>query len=286
MKKTYLIGLLTGALALTACDPAEDDYSNNISAMTADDITAEITVEQQGGVNVNKVKVCTHNSLPTQISNGVNTIAGSSGELILFGTGNNTITVSCQNPDGTIISKDYVVNVQEMVYDVDPEYGYFTNLSSKVWTWDDSSGQCWGNAGYLSGEGSRFVEGNGWWGVPSTDLSSQIENYGYGLDDSGDATMTMTLFGLKLEKSSGGTGTFSFDMTKKTHTGDDDSPLYAVGQLTTSGNGVLFPVQINTGVVVNTFDICYIDESNLVLSYASDGTGAWGEATIWRFKAK
>jgi len=287
MKKTYLIGLFVGALAFTACDPSEDDYSNNITYMTADDITADITVEQQDGVNVNKVTVSTHNALPTQITNGVNTIAASSGELTLFGTGENTITIKCQNPDGSIISKEYKVNVEKMAYDVDPEYAYLTGLSSKVWTWDDSTGACWGNCGYLSGVGSRFLTGNHWWGVTAADVAGQIESYSYGLDDSGDATMTMTLYGMTLEKSSGGTGTFSFDMTQKTTT--SSGAVYAEGKFMTTGDGILFPVQINSGSqgkTISTFDICYIDDDHLILSYASEGTGAYEEATFWRFKAK
>jgi hypothetical protein len=38
--------------------------------------------------------------------------------------------------------------------------------------------------------------------------------------------------------------------------------------------------------VVTQFNVNYMDEDRMVLTYASDGTGGWGEATYWRFRAK
>lgn len=70
MKKIYLIFALLGTALFTACDPVEDDYGNNISAITAaDQIKATVTVEALNGKNVNKVHVdADGNSIPIQLS--------------------------------------------------------------------------------------------------------------------------------------------------------------------------------------------------------------------------
>jgi hypothetical protein len=49
----------------------------------------------------------------------------------------------------------------------------------------------------------------------------------------------------------------------------------------------LFPFQINSGGKKPTeFEIMQLDTEHLQLIYAAPGTGSWGEATWWAFKAK
>lgn len=149
MKKIYSLFALMGALAFTGCEPTEDDYNNNISFMTADQIKATITVEQQNGRNVNKVKVVANNGVPIQITNGVNTAYSSYAELLLFNEGVNTVYVLAQNPDGSVLTKEYEVNVEQMYYEVPEQYAILTGGTSKTWTWDtEVNGGAWGNLGY------------------------------------------------------------------------------------------------------------------------------------------
>lgn len=135
MKKIYLIFALLGMALFTACDPVEEDYSNNIQQMTAEQLDVTVTVEQQNGKNVNKVKVVAENPLPIQISNGVNTVYSSSAELLLFGKGESLITVSAMNPDGSLITREFKVNVDEMYYEVDPTYNLLFGSGEKIWKW-------------------------------------------------------------------------------------------------------------------------------------------------------
>lgn len=287
MKYIFFLSIITGALYLTSCDPVEDNTKNNVTAMTADQIKATITVEQQGGKNVNKAKVVADNPLPVQITNGVNTVASSSAELLLFGTGENTIIVSVLNPDGSVISKEFTASVDEIYYEVPPQYAYLCGTGEKVWGWDNSvNGNVWGNGGYLSAPAQDFADtGNGtWWGTTADDIAKQAADYGFNPADAGNATMTFVLMGTKILKSSGAAGTFSFDMSKTTMSADNTN-LWAVGKLSTTGESILFPCQINSGEKIQEYDIMTLNEDKLVLTYASPGSGAWGEMTWWRFKA-
>ena len=276
MKNILLLSILAGAITFTSCDPVEDNPSSKLVSMTADQINATVTIEQQGGKHVNKAKIVANNPLPVQITNGVNTIASSSGELLLFNTGENTIIVSVMNPDGTIVSKEITVNVDEMYYEVAPQYALLCGSGEKVW----------GNGGYLAAPAQDFADtGNGtWWGTTADDIANQAKDYGFNPADAGNATMTFVLMGTKIIKSSGEAGTFSFDMSKITMSADNTN-LWAVGKLYTTGESILFPCQINSGDKIQEYDIMTLDENKLVLTYASPGTGSWGEATWWRFKA-
>ena len=115
MKKyILLLSLVAGFMALTSCDPKEDNTKSNLKVLTPDQIDAEVIVEKIDGKSVNKVSVSNHTPLPSKISNGVNNVASAYAELLLFNTGDNTVTVYAMNPDGTEISRDYSVNVDEM----------------------------------------------------------------------------------------------------------------------------------------------------------------------------
>lgn len=172
--------------------------------------------------------------------------------------------------------------------------GALTDNSEATWTWDDESGQCWGNGGYGSFVygGSSSLTGGSWWGIPSTDLGEQVTSYGYGFADVNGTTMTFQSDGT-LTKSTGGKGTFAFDSKTTTDIGGFAEGT-TWGRLTTTGDGILFPVRINAGTTTNEFDVVYFDSDHLVLAYpnypkgstSSDGSDAasWMEGTFWRFK--
>lgn len=298
MKKILFISFITaGVFALTACNPVEESVSNDQKAITAEELrnASSVTVYQEDGQNINYVHVTTSVSTPVQWYNGVQTANTPTTDMLQLVTGDQAITVIAMNPDGSLVSVEYPIHVDKISdnHPVDPHWGMLCGSGTKDWIWDADAGNVWGNTGYLSTNDGKNL--GGWWGVPPADVAGQVTNYGYSLDDSGaDATMTFQLAGTKIIKSSGGTGTFSFDFTEAAYVdtdgnkGDkaDATKLWAVGQLKTTGDGVLFPVQINTGTLVSTLNVNYIDDNNMVLTYASDGTSGWGEATYWKFKAK
>lgn len=292
MKKIYLLFAIAGTLTFTACDPAEDDVNNNISSMTADEIQATVTVEQQNGQNVNKVKVVANNPLPVTISNGVNTVHSSAAELILFNQGENSIYIAAQNPDRSVVTKEIKVNVDAMTYAVPGEYKLLTNGSKKTWTWDtDVNGGSWGNLGYRGDSGENFAKsGSGtWFSCPPADLSGQLQHSSSGVatgEENPNAYMEWSLNGTKIETYAADgklvrSGTFNIDNYSKKIDG------WSIGTLTTSKEAMLWPWQINAnGFAPTDFEVIQLDENKMVLVYAAAGTGAWSEATFWRFKAK
>lgn len=294
MKKIYLLLTLLGGALFMACDPVEDDYSNNFKAVaSADEIKATVTVEQQNGKNVNKVHIdADGNNFPIQLSNGVNTSYGTVADFLLFGEGSNTVYISTQNPDGSLITKEITVNVDEMYYDVPKEYNLLTNLSSKTWTWDtEVTGGSWGNLGYMADSGENFAAtgSGGWWSCNPNDLSGQLNHSSTGVatgEEDVNAYMIWSLNGTKIETFTPGgslirSGKFSIE--------NYDSKIdgWSIGTLNTTAESILFPWQINSGGYAPTaFEVIQLDEQKMVLVYASSGTGQWGEATFWRFKAK
>ena len=166
--------------------------------------------------------------------------------------------------------------------------GLLTGNSEATWQWDTDSEFCWGNGSYsgFAYAGAASVTSGQWWGVPQAGtIDEQITSYGYEFNDNLDATMTFSSDG-SLTKSSGGTGGFSYDTTTEDVGGFNEGKT--MGRLSTTGDGILFPIQINTGNVIEEFDIAYISETNLVLTVPTktkaDGGNSWDEGTFWRFK--
>ena len=167
--------------------------------------------------------------------------------------------------------------------------GCLTDNSQATWTWDDEN-PCWGNGGYsgLAYGGASSLTGNSWWGVTDAEVADQITNYGYGLADGKGATMTLTSDGV-LTKSSGGSGGFTYNTSITEDIGGYNEGK-TWGRFYTTGDGILFPVRINAGTTVDEFDIVYVDDNHLVLSYpnypAGGDNASWMEGTFWRFTKK
>lgn len=294
MKKIIFLSLFAGIIAFASCDPKEDDTKSQIKVLTADQIEADVKVENINGKNVNKVIISNHTPLPSQISNGVNNVAASYAELLLFNTGESTITIYGLNPDGTEISKDYKVTVDEMYYDVPKEYAILTGGTSKTWTWDtELNGGAWGNFGYRGDTGENFaLNGSGtWWSCPPSDLSGQLNHSSSGIatgEEDPNAYMVWSLNGTKIE-----TFTPSGQLVRQGKFSLDNYGTmiedWSVGTLSTTAESILFPWKINSGGYAPTdFQVILLDENKMVLTYIDDpaNAGGWSEATFWRFKAK
>lgn len=276
MKKIMIFSLLVASLLFAACDPIED-REKMTGSITADQIQATVTVEQIDGQNVNKVSFKCSSPISCQWSNGILTKAGSEGDMLMFIVGTQTVTLTGVCGDGSIVTKEFQVTVDKMHYDVDPVYGYLCGDGEKTWTWDDEVGGPWGNGSYLDNTTP------GWWVLKLDELEGQASGKGYAGEGAG-ATMTFVLNGLKLQKSSGKEGTFSFDMSKQTLNGGGE--VWACGKLYTSGAGILLPVIINDETSTGTFDILQVNDDKLYLAAPrASTTGAGGEATFWCFKA-
>jgi hypothetical protein len=276
MKKIIIFSFLVSLLSFVACDPI-NDRDEMTGSITADQIVASVTVEKLNGKNVNKINFTCSSPINCQWTNGVLTKAGANGDMLMFTTGKQIVTLTGMCGDGTIIKKEFEVTVDDMHYEVAPEYALFCGKGEKTWTWDDTANAGWGNGGY---------KGNttpGWWAVSVDAIEEQAKAKGHPGEGKG-ATMKFVLNGLKVIKSTGNIGTFSFDMTKKTL--DDGGAIWAVGKLYTKKSAILFPVICNDWVDTNTFDILKLTEDKLYLSIPKSGTtGSWGEATFWCFKA-
>lgn len=275
MKKLMIFSLLVTVISLVACDPI-DDRDKMTGSITADQIQAIVKVEQINGKNVNKVTYECSSPISCQWTNGVLTKAGANGEMIMFLEGNQTVTLTGICGDGSMITKEFSVTVDDMHYDVDPEYGYLCGNGEKTWTWDDEVAGPWGNGGYLGNTTP------GWWVVGMNDIEAQASKRGYPGDGAG-ATMTFMLNGLKIKKSTGKEGTFTFDMSKKIKNGDE---VWSCGEFYIKKDGILLPMVLNDETYANTLKILRIDNDKLYLAAPRAGvSSAGGEATFWCFKA-
>ena len=100
MKTNYILYAFAFFLVtLSACQPLDnrEEMTGNISV---EDIQATVRVEQINGKNVNKVFFECSSPISCQWSNGVETHATSSGEMLMFLTGEQTVTLTGLCGDG------------------------------------------------------------------------------------------------------------------------------------------------------------------------------------------
>lgn len=277
MKKITIILSLVALCVLASCDPIEIRYEMGDS-ITADQIVATAVPEVINGQNVNKVILECNSPINCQWSNGILQANSNYAEMLMFVPGTQTITLTGLCADGTKITKEFTVTIDAMHYEVAPEYGYFCGTGEKKWTWDASMGTPWGNGGYLSNVTP------GWWCCDMAAIEGQAVEKGYPADGQ-NGYMTFVLNGLKLQKSDGAVGNFSFDMTKTT-TGADGN-IWGIGKLTTKGVNVLLGVQPNQSgfPMIYEYDILQLNDDRMYLACPEPGAGAWGTCWYWCFTA-
>lgn len=311
MKKIILC-LAVGLSLFAACNPVCDNEKLDQPTLTSEQLKnyCNVTVDKENGKNINHVRVTCSAPVSVVWTNGIQREKKSDADFKMLVTGEQTITCEAFNGDGTITKAEFPVTIDEFSdkYPVEKQWGYLYGTGEKAWTWDTefrSDGGAWGNMGYKAGSGKAFVnEENGiWWGCNPDDLSGQLAKHTgekANGEESKDAYMIFTLTGTKIQKYKpdgtpiGNGGIMAFDMTE-TKNGDD---VWAIGSLSITARALLFPFQINsykddngnliTGKTLtpSTFEIMQLDDEHLKLVFAEKGTGSWGEATWWAFKAK
>lgn len=272
MKKTIIYSFIILLLGMMSCSPI-DNKEELTGSITADLIDATVNVEQILGKNVNKVTFECHSSINCQWTNGVKTVTGACGEMVMFAIGEQKVTLTGRCGDGSIITKEFPVTVDEMHYPVEPEYGYLCGDGEKTWVWDDELEAPLGNGGYLV---HTLPE---WWKITFNDMEQQCIDNKIPVEEGRNGSMTFVLNGMKLIKSGGSEGTFTFDMEKRVQINGED---WIIGKLYTKDVEVLMGALSPT----TEYDIYIINDEKLYLGYAAPGTGQWGGCFFWCFRAK
>lgn len=275
MKKTIIYSLLILMAAFYACDPIEDRDENDIP-ISEDElmVTAEPVIIN--GSNSNKVVLTNSSPVLSEWNYGVGITRKASDTVLLVVTGVTNIQFTGLNPDGSYLTKEIAVTVDELTFPVPPEWGLLCGSGEKIWVWDETASSVWGNGGYLGNTAPS------WWTNDKASMDANDEVYG------SEGKMIFSVAGASLTKSTadGSTqeaGTFSFDMSKTTE--DGDGAIWAKGKLNTKNVNVLQGVQPNHGGgPINEYDILQLDEEKLYLAWPEPGAGAWGTAWFWMFR--
>jgi len=143
-----IIGLfivVVAAIAFVSCEPIENRQTMK-GAVTEADIAQYVTVtpEIRNGKRSNWI-LCKSDGLKalTSFSYSMGTYVGTSHRLQVLEDGDHTFTLTVLNADGTKLTKNYTVNVEEL-YDLREEWtwlcGFGTPSGSRTWVFDGEGG--------------------------------------------------------------------------------------------------------------------------------------------------
>jgi hypothetical protein len=283
MKKISL-GVLALAAFMTACDPAEDSYSDNAKTYTEQALSDSFSFTQadENGNAAADGNYFTFDTNPATVVTVYNLDSDNNENILAQGTASGTFKIApkrgssatqtfyvrTRNADGTYITAEKTVNVY-VATELTPEmrllasdaYGY------KVWKWDtefindptsDKYRGVWGNLGYSNGSGSDFANyaSGVWWGCAPENLVGQLEDH----SDTGIATgeedpnayMEFSDEGKITTYDANGNVIRSGKYSVSNYTGErniasinGDVADWSLGTLTTTEGAILFPFQIN-----------------------------------------
>ena len=270
MKKIIgiFVTIILGMTTFIACDPVEirNDPGGEVSQADIDKLVS-VTVEQRNGVNSNYLLLKSEGlHALTSFEYQTGTYRGVNGRVMAYvAPGNYTVKANILNPNGSLVVKEFPVKIDEC-FDLDPAWDLFWGTGTKIWSWDDKASLVWGNGGFNGNKAPA------WWGVSINDAGGQVPGEGKG------ATMSFGKGAVLIKNRTDGTsekGVFILDMTKKLGT-------WSIGNMTTIGTTVLLGTKRNA----NSFYIIQITKDQMVLAHAPAGTGDWGEAYFWMFRAQ
>ena len=292
------------AALLTACNPAEDKYSNNAKDVAEGELAGIVSFTQADADGNPQAdgNYFTFTTSPATVVDIYTFRADGSENLLSHGTAsgsfkyapsrgsdtNQNIYVRAMNSDGSKVEAIKTVTVF-VPSELEPVVKILASndYGEKTWKWDPSiTGAVWGNMGYMPGDGASVGQaGNGqWWGVTTTDeFNGQLQHTEDGTnhgDGDLDAYMVFSEDGLLTSFDAQGNvireGVFKVE-------GYDPAGEWKVGDLKT--NSILWPYEINSGGnIPGTYEIVYLTADKMTLVYPDGGNqGAWGEATFWHF---
>jgi len=292
MKNIIGIFIVAIAFCFLSCEPIEkrQELTMGRKNLTVADIEKYVTIveEMRDGLRSNWI-LCNSGGLGNvQFSHSMGSVAGSKHRIQVLEEGDHVFTVTVMNPDGSTISKDYTVNVQEL-YDMAEEWtllcGFDTEKGYVTWTWKEEFFNDEGDPidGEPYGMGDARNEDYPTWWCPAIP-NAALEGKGVG------ATMTLFFKGARMVKTRGdGTteeGTFGFNLF-------ESNPYLsrAIATFTTSGVTVLGDGKDRDGNVINSFQVTRLTEDDWVLAklemaadHNFDAEG-WGQANLWVFSA-
>lgn len=272
MKKLFIYATLLAAV-FTACDPVE---SRDVmtGAITVDQLQITATPVVVNGKNSNKVILENNSPILSLWDYGLGTSAKAYVEVLLVLTGENTIKFTGLNADGTYITKDLAVQVDELTFEVPKEWALFCGDGERTWTWDpDAHANVFANGGR--------TDGGSWWGFSLGSIDTPGEGAG--------AEMIFSTAGATLTKvrNNGTTakGTFAFDMSAPEKA--EDGSLYTLGVLKTKGVTVLHGISFDKGQTpLYVYDIAKLTNEQMVLQCMEDKEFPWNSCWYWYFKSK
>ena len=177
--------------------------------------------------------------------------------------------------DGGTVEATRTVNITQIDHPADVTWNYFagTGTSGKKWTWDTTAPACYGDGGWAA------IYAPNW--DPRTADQTDDPN-GYMVFDL-NGCPNLTLYGGDGQVKA--KGTFTFDMSDKLPQCDNGA-AWGIGTLTLNGVTVLSGHYVYGSEPVYKYRILTINDHEMVLCAAPDGTEGWGDATFWLFRCE
>lgn len=283
MKKIGI--LLIAATFLFSCDPIENRKDMGTTEITEADL-AKISAtpvmmdsKANPGTQVRSNYIVLNSEGIPVLSSwfyGTGTYVGTNDTVQVVVPGKQTITFTGLGPDGTKLTREVEIEVDEC-FDVAAQWGYLCGEGSRVWTWNEDESAVFGNGGYNGNVAPS------WWALGVDQMDEQAAGEGRG------ATMEFSVVGSTFVKTltdgTKQTGTFGFSYadTDKIPVGAENP--WAEGKLNINGSTVLAG-HSGGRPAFNTYHILRLTDEYMNLAAAAPGTGDWGEAWFFLFKAQ
>lgn len=283
MKK--IIYTILSLTLLIACSPIEKEYSMGRD-YTADELDVSVRAVVVNGKNTNKLIFENHSPILGEwdYSFGVTNQQVVDTAIIVV-EGPLTVTFKGLNPSGSMITKKFEMDIQDLYFPVPPEWGLFCGNGTKVWEWEVNEDP-FGAGGYMGSHEPwdptdlSELEG-GWWNQAG---------WGEG------ATMSFSIRGAAFSKTNASgtkteTGTFTFDMSQKLMNIWEPDEIWSHGKLRINGGTSILAGRVPHYDFwyiydVYEFDIVELEEDRMVLAHWMEPREWNDEAYFWIFRAK
>lgn len=283
MKK--IIFVLLSLVLIIACDPIEKKYSMG-QDYTADQLDISVRAIVVDGKNTNKLVFENHSPILGEwdYSFGITNQQVVDTAVIVI-AGPLKVTFRGLNPSGSVITKDFEVNIEELYFPVPPEWGLLCGNGTKTWEWQTDE-KPFGAGGYMGSHQPwdptdlSSLEG-GWWNQAG---------WGEG------ASMSFSILNSQFSKTNATgtkteTGTFTFDMSQKIMNIWNPDEIWSHGKLRINGGTSILAGRVPHYEFwyifdVFEFDIVELEEDRMVLAYWLEPREWCDSAYLWIFRPK